>query len=594
MKAAPGTAGGQFDRRPGEAVQSRRTRRTLPAAPLLAACATLLLLTGGLVALATPAAPAAAAGSDAGNGTAASVTAAPRLARLSTTRVARTQVLTLYGSGFGDRRGTSAVSFGSLHTRTYLSWSDERIVCRVPTRARIGALRVCVVTPSGTSNERLLQVRRAITLGTPKPVRPKGTIESVRPQFRWRPAKNATSYELQIAMNGVPVFTGSRVVKRSLRPPERLAAGAVMTWRVRARRAGRVGPWSPALRFRVRDDLVSLDPDLAWLAGHFYDGGVIAHFYGPGEDPFYAAGQVRGIMVAPGDLGQWAWAPAQVDYYRGPHLSDWDGARNTESVLGQFGRGDYAAAAARACNAGGHSDWYLPAYAELIYLVRPVRAAAQLPDDWYWSSNLAYLDARAGRLGLAVSWSTEVRWDPWGSQRRVCAARQFTYTLSVGREYGGGVVGYVLEPGDPGYVTGEVHGLIVSTSASALSTTCPWAGDAAAVSTGATATVLGAGAMNTAAIVNALGAPARRQSPYAAYLATGSGDQGFSDWYLPSKDELARLHENRTVIAGLVDDWYWSSSESGAGTAWAQEFPGGEQQAQVKTERNGILFVRSF
>jgi len=561
---------------------------------LLTLGAALLLLGSAL------AGPAAATGQDetlTRSGEAARTTAsgaAPRITRLQTTtpRVARTQAVTVIGSGFGEARGSSAVTFGGRRATAYIGWSDDRIVCRVPTSATLGKVRVRVLTDLGLSDARRLRIRAARPLGKPMARAPKGTVSSARPLLRWSAARRATSYELRISIDGVAVYSRSRLKRRSWRPPERLPYGATVKWKVRAERAGRVGPWSRSASFEVREP-VTVDPNLAWLVGRSYDGGIIAHFYGPGEDPFYVPGQIRGLMVAPDDLGQWPWAPWWAED-QPVATSDWDGASNTAEALSLFGTESCAAALTRACTAGDHHDWYLPAKLELACLVRPVQSAAGLPDDWYWSSSVMMLARSSGCLAIAYAWSDRFECVSYLRRCRVCAVRQFTYPLTVGREYGGGVIGYLLRPGDSGYVAGQAHGLIVATSESAQATTAPWAADATAASTGATATAVGAGPGDTATIVAKLGPPARRQRPYAAYLADSSIEQGFGDWYLPSKDELAMLYSNRAVIDGLADDWYWTSSENDADTAWAQQFPGGEPEPQSKTERNGMLFVRSF
>jgi hypothetical protein len=47
---------------------------------------------------------------------------------------------------------------------------------------------------------------------------------------------------------------------------------------------------------------------------------------------------------------------------------------------------------------------------------------------------------------------------------------------------------------------------------------------------------------------------------------------GYSDWYLPSKDELNQLYVNRVAIGGISLYCYWSSTEVNNGSSWVQCF----------------------
>src|SRR5687768_13406728 len=64
----------------------------------------------------------------------------------------------------------------------------------------------------------------------------------------------------------------------------------------------------------------------------------------------------------------------------------------------------------------------------------------------------------------------------------------------------------------------------------------------------------------------------------AAQFCRGLSIGGFSDWYLPAKDELSAVYTNRASVGGAdaIDtdtSFYWSSTEYSASTdAWSQRF----------------------
>ena len=84
----------------------------------------------------------------------------PVLAKLSPTAARRGAAVTLTGSGFGAKRGTSVVKFGKKACTKYLSWSATRIKVRVPAKAVFGKVKVAVRTAGGTSGSRIFTVKR--------------------------------------------------------------------------------------------------------------------------------------------------------------------------------------------------------------------------------------------------------------------------------------------------------------------------------------------------------------------------------------------------------------------------------------------------
>ncbi|MDA3949343.1 MAG: caspase family protein, partial [Spirochaeta sp.] len=61
---------------------------------------------------------------------------------------------------------------------------------------------------------------------------------------------------------------------------------------------------------------------------------------------------------------------------------------------------------------------------------------------------------------------------------------------------------------------------------------------------------------------------------------------GYSDWRLPTKDELNLMYDNlhRQGVGGFASSYYWSSSGSYSSNAWGQNFRNGYQDgSQIKT-----------
>jgi hypothetical protein len=70
---------------------------------------------------------------------------------------------------------------------------------------------------------------------------------------------------------------------------------------------------------------------------------------------------------------------------------------------------------------------------------------------------------------------------------------------------------------------------------------------------------------------------------------------GYSDWYLPSKDELNKLYINRVAIGGFASPNYWSSTETGNYGAWGFSFYDGGAYGYYKDFNDGnVRAVRAF
>lgn len=110
------------------------------------------------------------------------------------------------------------------------------------------------------------------------------------------------------------------------------------------------------------------------------------------------------------------------------------------------------------------------------------------------------------------------------------------------------------------------------------------------VATGAAGTAIGTGQANTTTIVGVQGA-----GSYAAQLCDALNEGGYSDWFLPSKDELNLMYVNLNQhgVGGFTDRHYWSSTEHNTWAAWYQIFDSGYQDIGKKDLNAGIIRVRA-
>jgi hypothetical protein len=104
------------------------------------------------------------------------------------------------------------------------------------------------------------------------------------------------------------------------------------------------------------------------------------------------------------------------------------------------------------------------------------------------------------------------------------------------------------------------------------------------------------GKVATEAIVARHDAGSVAKNLYAAGVADDYEANGKSDWWLPSRNELAKMQENLNEkgVGGFASDSYWSSSEADAGLAWLQLFSYGYQGYTNKSGPSYVRPVRAF
>jgi hypothetical protein len=123
----------------------------------------------------------------------------------------------------------------------------------------------------------------------------------------------------------------------------------------------------------------------------------------------------------------------------------------------------------------------------------------------------------------------------------------------------------------------------------------PWG--AYGVNINGTGPTVGSGKGNTQLIVERL--RTLGESKCAAQLCAKLSYNGFTDWFLPSKDELDLMYKNlkkNNLGKFSVKISYWSSSQANNDSAWYQSFDNGKQYnyGNYKYDSFSVRAVRSF
>lgn len=176
---------------------------------------------------------------------------------------------------------------------------------------------------------------------------------------------------------------------------------------------------------------------------------------------------------------------------------------------------------------GEYTDWYLPSKSELNMLYKNLlrTESIKFKDDWYWSSTET--DGKAWEQDFAngVQQNNGGGNDSYSSVFAIMTLK--INELKIGDTYAGGIIFQIDSDGLRGKVCSKVD--------------------------------LGSFNWNDAKV---------------ACQSFSEGD--YSDWYLPSKDELNLLYNtlSQKDLGNFSNDWYWSSSETD-GKAWEQHFEAG-------------------
>lgn len=143
--------------------------------------------------------------------------------------------------------------------------------------------------------------------------------------------------------------------------------------------------------------------------------------------------------------------------------------------------------------------------------------------------------------------------------------------IELGGNYQGGIIFYIDETGQ--------HGLIAAKEDQSI--TDPW-WNQEFLNTGAVS--LSDGKDNTKLIIEAQG----NTGLYAAKICNDYESGGYNDWFLPSKDQLNILYQNKHLMEGFVEQLYWTSTEYEIAIAWVQDFTSGEQHLDSTSDSANV------
>lgn len=341
-------------------------------------------------------------------------------------------------------------------------------------------------------------------------------------------------------------------------------------------------------------EILNVVSNSALTLGQDFQGGKIGYILQPG-DPGYDSSLVKGLIVAP-ELTAAPWAIPPYEYTPTNVTTDGlgEGAANTTALVNLMGPGDYMAFKIDTSTINGYSDWYMPSGAEMLKLlsnwtywypvlsntqnVGPYATSTEVPTMYFvmgivssysGQPQLALFDKPFDHLPslpvrsfavtpaqASISTTTVATCGPytWHGQT-YDSVGTYTWTstttagcdsieilnlvtpasLTIGQTLQGGKIGYVLQPGDPGYDSTKIKGWILGP----VQSNRPWAIGAAQTSLiNITQNGVGTGAANTAALVNYMG-----PGNYMAYAIDTATYGGYTDWYMATIDELEKVFD---------------------------------------------------
>lgn len=158
------------------------------------------------------------------------------------------------------------------------------------------------------------------------------------------------------------------------------------------------------------------------------------------------------------------------------------------------------------------------------------------------------------------------------------------YEFKIGQEYGGGIIFWIDDTGK--------HGLIAAKED--IGSSAQWCSTVNRINANNEEN----GRFNTDVIIYEC--PEENGIKVAAKLCRDSNSGGFTDWFLPSIKELRILFQQKDVVGGFKDEWYWSSTQSssdytkGATLNFGNGQPGQEGKKNNGSPNYNVRSIRTF
>jgi len=162
---------------------------------------------------------------------------------------------------------------------------------------------------------------------------------------------------------------------------------------------------------------------------------------------------------------------------------------------------------------------------------------------------------------------------------------------SIGDSYQGGIVAYLFQLGDQGYVSGQCHGIIIAPND--LSLQYSWGCDGVNVPN---TTVLGWAEPTTAAMTGCTDGDNAGKACYNYSLS------GYDDWLLPTQGDLLEIYDSKIYLFGeaISTPWnfsidaYWTSSQSDTTNAYTVSFLNRFTYGFPKVNTYSVRAIRYF